>query len=138
MHGCNAQGVMGSGLADVVKRKYPAAFKAYRAQYLAKGLRVGDIVPVVISRDSAGAALIVVNAITQKFYGRDPNVVYVDYDGLESCFVKVRALAEEHKLTDIHFPLIGCGLANGKWPAVSARIVRALGDGVTKHLWVKD
>lgn len=29
MHGCNCQGVMGSGVALAVKRKYPLAFDRY-------------------------------------------------------------------------------------------------------------
>ncbi|ESQ88967.1 hypothetical protein ABAC460_14395 [Asticcacaulis sp. AC460] len=29
-HGCNAQGVMGSGIAVPIRNRYPMVFKAYR------------------------------------------------------------------------------------------------------------
>jgi len=133
VHGCNAKGVMGSGVALAVRRKYPQAYAAYRKTYLEAGLRIGQIIPVVLTRDSKGPTLILVNAITQEFYGTDRR--YVDYDGLARCFEQVAELARAHALRDVHFPLIGCGLAGGDWREVAPRIETAL-EGLNAHLWV--
>lgn len=136
VHGCNAQGVMRSGIARSIRESYPRAYQDYRAVYDECGLRVGQVIFSVVERDSAGAPLkIIANAITQEFHGRDPSVVYVDYEGLARCFMVVRMKAQETGLA-VHFPLIGCGLGNGKWPEVSSRIEKTLGDQVEKHLWV--
>ena len=122
VHGCNAQGVMGSGIARSVKDRYPKAFFSYRRQYENSGeLKVGDIIPVEVSEDKW-----IVNAITQRFYGRDGRR-YVDYDGVRSCFLKVAALAKENNLP-VFYPLIGCDLGGGDWEVVSKIISEELKD----------
>lgn len=136
VHGCNAQGVMRSGIANSIRETFPQAYQDYRGIYEERGLRVGQVIFSVVGRDEAGApSKIIAHAITQEFYGRDPNVVYVDYEGLGRCFMVVRMKALETGLA-VHFPLIGCGLANGKWPEVTSRIEPALGEQVEQHLWV--
>lgn len=133
VHGCNARGVMGAGVAAAVRKRYPAAWEAYRNAWQARGLSVGEIVAVRVSAPDAPAKFIV-NAVTQRDYGSDKHRVYVDYDAVEAAFQAVRDLALEHALA-VHFPLIGCGLANGQWALVAERIERALGPDVSAHLW---
>ena len=46
-HGCNAQGVMGSGVAKVIREKWPLAFQVYWEDYIeasnsGSGLGGGD------------------------------------------------------------------------------------------------
>jgi O-acetyl-ADP-ribose deacetylase (regulator of RNase III) len=127
VHGCNAQGAMGAGVARLVRDQFPLAYQVYRNQFESQGLEVGEIIPATVAPD-----LIIVNAITQKFTGTDR--VQVDYLGLSACFDKVALLARESSL-EVHFPLIGCGLAGGSWDEVAPRIERALGD-IQGHLWV--
>lgn len=43
MHGCNCQGVMGSGIAKQIKLLFPEAYEHYRKIYLKNGLGLGDI-----------------------------------------------------------------------------------------------
>lgn len=135
VHGCNARGVMGAGVAAAVRKRFPAAYDAYLGRHRTVGLRPGDVIAVTVREDAAGAQLIVANAVTQDDFGRDPQRVYVDYDALERAFVLVRGLALHHGLP-VHFPLIGCGLANGRWEEVACCIERALGPEVDKHLWM--
>jgi O-acetyl-ADP-ribose deacetylase (regulator of RNase III) len=150
VHGCNCQGVMGSGIAKSIRDAWPAVYDAYRRHYLRVGLHLGDVVAVahpiwhqtkVVARhlhdttEQLPERLILVNALTQDEYGRDPNRVYVDYDGLAAAFARIRVLARDTGLP-VHFPLIGCGLANGEWEQVSARIDQMLGQEVKKTLWV--
>lgn len=134
VHGCNARGVMGAGVAAAIRRQFPTAYAAYRERYRTAGLRPGDVIAVTVRENAEGAQLIIANAVTQEDFGRDAQRVYVDYDGLERAFVLVRGLALHHGLP-VHFPLIGCGLANGRWEEVASRIERALGPEVDKHLW---
>lgn len=136
VHGCNARGVMGAGVAAAVRKRFPAAYEAYLERHRSiTGLRLGDVITVVVRENGEGPQLIIANAVTQDDFGRDPQRVYVDYDALERAFWRVRELALYHELP-VHFPLIGCGLANGRWEEVARRIHLALGPQVEKHLWV--
>ena len=149
VHGCNCHGVMGGGIAKSIKAEWPGVFKAYRAYYEAYGLRLGEIIPVaspalarknprLIARQWVANELpedvIVVNAMTQYDYGRDPDIVYVDYDAVLATFARSRILAKATGLP-VHFPLIGCGLANGKWDRVGPLIEAGLGNEVQATLW---
>ena len=111
LHGCNAQGVMGSGVALSIKHKYPTAFELYKTFERLQGLKTGMIIPVKVS-----STLHVVSLITQTYYGRDPTIRYVSYTAIRVCFEKLHKLF----LTEIpfHFPKIGAGLANGDWQVI--------------------
>lgn len=65
-HGCNAQGVMGSGVAKIVKALYPEAFSEYRAVNIKSGLVLGEIITVPCKNKDK----IIINAITQKILRR--------------------------------------------------------------------
>ncbi len=151
VHGCNCHGVMGSGVAGALRAKWSDAFAAYRKRYDQSGLQLGDVVFVANPAWSVTPAarhlhafsaqlprdVIVANAMTQFDFGREPGKVYVDYDAISAAFVRIRMLARDTGL-DVHFPLIGCGLAQGKWEDVAPRIERALGPAIGKTLWMKD
>jgi len=123
LHGCNAQGVMGSGVAAQIKKLYPEAYEAYRLKHSLEGLILGD---VVFSHDYTTNTS-VMNAITQQYYGRDKKTVYVDYKVIEEC---IKLVDEECRISqwlyedtiEVVMPKIGCGLANGDWNVVSAII----------------
>lgn len=147
--GCNCQGEMTGGFGKFVHNRWPAVRAAYQDVHAHHGLRLGDIVAVAGQAwDEASALarhvqtfssmlhdeLVVVSAMTEYECGTDPDKVYVDYDALEAAFGRVRLIARDTGLP-VHFPLIGCGLARGKWDEVAPRIERALGDGVDKTLW---
>lgn len=115
IHGCNAQGVMGSGVARQIREKFPTAFREYREIYEREGLQLGSIHIVDCGEK------IVVNAITQERYGRSPNTVYVSYDAIRSCIRKLNEAIRDQVLseTDVAMPLIGAGLGGGKWSVIS-------------------
>ena len=136
VHGCNAQGVMGSGVAAAVRETYPGAYEAYRELYQkAKNAGFKDIPLGRIAwfRVSEAPKLAIANAITQQYYGRDPNVRYVDYGAIEESFGRIAKVAREHNLA-VHYPLIGAGLANGDWSILADIIDRQL-EGVAHTLW---
>ena len=137
VHGCNAQGVMGSGVAAAVRETYPGAYEAYRRAYekrmreTGKTLELGRVVWFTVSKDEPKLA--VANAITQEFYGRDPNRVYVSYDAIRTAFHRIGEVAREHQLP-VHYPLIGAGLANGDWTTIADIIDQEL-EGVEHTVW---
>lgn len=132
-HGCNAKGVMGSGIALAIKERYPEAFWLYRNRYEESGLITGQVIPA-LCKDNR----VVFNCITQATYGRDPNVRYVDYDGVMKCVQEINRLVVEFdepgSLGDfftvaydreVGFPMIGAGLGNGDWHIIEAIIEEA-------------
>lgn len=120
---------MGSGVAKEVRAHYPGAFETYRAEYEKSGLQVGKVVWFIASPEPK---LAIANAITQQFYGRDGRQ-YVDYAGLERCFMEVARVARLHGLP-VHYPRVGAQLGGGDWQVIQPLIERAL-DGIEHHLW---
>jgi O-acetyl-ADP-ribose deacetylase (regulator of RNase III) len=106
MHGCNAQGVMGSGVAAIVKQRYFEAFKVYAQQH--PHYILGEVIPAKVTDD-----LVIINAITQENFGT--HQVQVDYHAVEQACRGAKHLANfgmvESK--EVHFPFIGAGLAGG-------------------------
>lgn len=118
LHGCNAQGVMGSGVAKLIRDQYPQAFNEYARRHLAAPLSVGEAIWVNTSPHA------IINGITQEFYGRNPNVVYVSYEGLRAVIKIIEAVAADGstiygEIDAVAMPLIGAGLANGRWSVIS-------------------
>jgi len=117
IHGCNAQGVMGSGVAKAIRAKYPTAYSDYNDAYNNKGLELGEI---VFSAQNNGK--IICNAITQKNFGRRDDTVYVSYWAIAEVFRKINSW----NVKEIALPMIGAGLANGDWNVISAIIENTL------------
>lgn len=117
LHGCNAQGVMGSGVAKAIRSKYPQAYEDYRSMYDSVGLDLGNI--AVSVQDDCKT---IYNAITQKYYGRDSSKVYVSYWAIAEVFRHI----DSFKINEIAMPMIGAGLANGDWNVISAIIENTL------------
>ena len=117
VHGCNAKGAMGSGVAKAIRKKWPGAYDAYRARFKDKGLNLGD----VIFADVAGGTIIA-NAITQETHGRSQKRRYVSYDAVSDCMMQIRDKAEKLGVSAVAMPRIGAGLANGNWDII-CRIV---------------
>ena len=106
MHGCNAQGAMGAGVAAIIRNKYPLAYEKYAEQN--PNYILGEVIPVIVEEN-----LVIVNAITQEYFGTDR--VRADYDAIEQACKGAVHLATSGLIesTDIHLPLIGGGLAGG-------------------------
>lgn len=119
IHGCNSKGVMGSGVAKVLREKYPQAYQDYNDVYNSYGLELGAI---IVSVQDDGK--IIHNAITQKDYGRRDDRVYVSYWAIAEVFRKIN----QWGIKEIAMPKIGAGLANGDWNVISAIIENTLID----------
>ena len=115
IHGCNSHGVMGSGVARLIRDQFPVAYHVYRNSYLQDGLSLGTIVWA----ETCGK--IIGNAITQRNYGRVQDI-YVDYDAVRSAMKNVNAYCVEHGIARVAMPKIGAGLGGGDW-IVIAKII---------------
>lgn len=122
-HGCNAQGVMGRGVAKVIKSKYPKAFLKYRTAHEKYGLKLGEVISVIES------GKLILNCITQEYYGKLSSV-YVDYPAIRLCMrevnIKVAYFYQIESTSpntidwmSVAFPKIGSGLGGGDWSVIS-------------------
>lgn len=129
IHGCNAQGVMGSGVAAIVKKQYPHAYLAYKQAHRRYGLKVGQVIvsPQVLDGP------IICNAVTQEFYGRDGKQ-YASYDGI---VIAMQSVAKQFKEKEIHLPMIGGGLGGLDVKRLAA-IYQAVFHDNNATLWVVD
>lgn len=127
-HGCNAQGKMKSGVAKVIREAFPEAYSAYTVHIeLNKRTRVdvlGTIAWAVHNYNIPGCEKVIANMITQRYYGRDPDVTYVDYDAIRSCMKRMNKKAKEFTTAPhrVAMPMIGAGLGNGDWDQIEAII----------------
>jgi O-acetyl-ADP-ribose deacetylase (regulator of RNase III) len=117
VHGCNAQKVMGSGVAKTIKGLYPEVYKAY----LEMDMSLGNVSYVKYPN-----GLIMANAITQKRYGNDGRI-YVDYSAVLVAMEHVALEAESWQLP-IKMPFIGAGLGGGDKETLKSIFEDAFGD----------
>ncbi|MFM7008273.1 MAG: macro domain-containing protein [Betaproteobacteria bacterium] len=131
VHGCNTHGVMGSGVAKIVKDKYPEVFEKY-AQVCKpwknnRAILLGTNVYARTQNDQR----VIVNAITQLDMGPPPTR-WVSYDAVDDCMAALANDLEasfEHGLgAAIAMPMIGAGLGGGDWKVIEAIIERRLKD----------
>lgn len=137
VHGCNAQGVMGAGLALDIRNRWPDAYSCYRAVCLAEGAGrsslLGKVIPIEVK-----PGLFVLNAITQQNFGRGP-IKYVSYRAVSDVFDQVIDMASALH-AHVHYPLIGAGLAGGDWSVISSIIDEKFdaAPNVNRTLWIYD
>ena len=134
VQGCNAQGVMGSGVAKQLRAKYPDIFMDYLSglqEY--KEESISPLGAVFLSEITSN--LVIANAITQEFYGRDGQQ-YVSYQALEHAFKCVAGRASDMDLP-VHLPyLIGAGLGGGDEKIILEIINKTLyNTDCTLHYW---
>lgn len=133
VHGCNAQGVMGSGVARAIRDKYPACYEMYLKEYNDVGLTLGDALPWSETDD-----FVIWNAITQEGFGNPGR--NCSYDAIESCFglinrcVAMDQAGEKRAPGEIHIPMIGAGLGGGNWEIIREIIEQTVTFPTT--LWV--
>ena len=132
VHGCNCMGSMGKGIAKTIKNAFPLA-----AKIDLKGAAPGTINAVLLP-----GGLFVINAYTQIYYGKagvkykvmSPVNNYKEkmadteanrYRFILSCMKEINRHFQSKK---IGLPLIGCGLAGGRWDVVRQIICEELKD----------
>jgi O-acetyl-ADP-ribose deacetylase (regulator of RNase III) len=137
VHGCNAQGVMGSGVALAVKNTYPGAYKSYIQHHQTHGLVLGIAYPYIVDDN-----LVIWNAITQDGFGG--GIRNTSYDAIQTCFQEVNWHLSEGgrdnkpftQPAEIHIPLIGAARGGGNWEIIREIIEQTMDYPVT--LWLPD
>jgi O-acetyl-ADP-ribose deacetylase (regulator of RNase III) len=109
-HGCNAQGVMGSGVAKAIREKWPEAYEFYKNTHDEVGLRLGK----TISVPTEDGTKLIHNCITQKYYGK-LDKRYVNYAALARCLLTIakKSITLPERYQKLAIPEIGCGLGGG-------------------------
>jgi O-acetyl-ADP-ribose deacetylase (regulator of RNase III) len=141
IHGVNAQGVMGSGVAAGVRARFPEAYRVYREAYLATGQFQSIDGGAHVDKNVIGSSnskchlelgtitfakvlpeLWIVNGVTQDFYGRN-GACFTDYAAVKAVFEKTVELLETldpNGAADLPllFPKIGAGRGGGDWNVI--------------------
>ena len=146
IHGCNAQGVMGAGLARAIRDRLPFAYHAYRTAHQKYGLQLGQVIWAINVRPGERPR-IVGNAITQEFYGNEPGHKYVDDDAIRIAMQTIDHFVrtaywnlDVNGLTPIDavaMPLLGAGLGGGDWSVIS-RIIEQHSRHFTPVVYTRD
>lgn len=116
VHGCNAQGKMNAGVAKSIRQKYPYVYTNYLSDLHILNPLVGSSSIYRYSED-----LVIVSAITQKYYGSDRNTRYVSYDAIDKIFEDLFAWVDRRYA--VSMPKIGAGLGGGDWDIISEIIL---------------
>lgn len=108
LHGCNAKGKMGKGVALEIRHRYPQAYTSYLERHMKYGLILGEYYPVDCGEK------IIINAITQSDYAKayGDSKRYVSYDAIAEIF---ESLNNKYKGSIIAMPRIGSQLGGGNW-----------------------
>lgn len=114
-HQCNCQGVMGSGIAKEVKRRYPHVFQSYRKDYEDGKLELG-----YVNFKTSVPNQVIANMCSQDGFGYDKKQ-YTDYDALQECLNHVLMFAFNgwDRKPTIAFPYkMACCRGGGDWDIV--------------------
>ena len=137
VHGCNTEGVMGSGIARGVKTRYPNVYDVYKQAQRENGLKLGSC-SIGVARDN----LYIVNAITQTLNNAHVERLYpVSYDAIARCFNIVNtAMNQIDPEFDMNlcFPKIGAVRGGGNWNVIQEIIKSEVSPQRKKILYVID
>ena len=119
MHGCNIQGVMGSGVAAQIRRKYPKAYEEYVRDI--QSWKDSGFSPLGRSSQRWCSGKLIVNLYTQEFYGKDGRV-YASCDNIQN---SIQHFFSSNDLSgqQIAMPQIGCGLGGLHWSQVKPILI---------------
>ena len=117
-HGVNCQGVMGSGIAKIIRKKWPEVYDSY-IRFCQKISHPSDRLGLIDFTKCKGGP-VVVNCFTQEYFGTDGGK-YMSYDAVDSCMMRMAYHIENGiygKVPYVAMPKIGAGLGGGHWPII--------------------
>lgn len=122
-HCCNCWNTMGSGIAPKIKAKWPEVYAADCATARGNPKKLGSFSKAVVK----DGTLTVYNLYGQYGYSkRELGIRDLNYNAIFNALDAMAddVIAEGGKTVGL--PLIGCGLAGGKWSVVEAMIEETL------------
>lgn len=119
-HGCNALGVMGSGIAAVIRNMYPGLFEKYVEELNHLRLMGRDPLGTFSTYYDPyhGKPFCIINAITQLTVRSEEVPRPVNYWGIAQAFISIREFLNEKEIDEIAIPKIGAGLGGGDWEII--------------------
>lgn len=124
-HQTNTHGIMGSGVAAEVKKRYPKVFNSYREDFENGLLKLG-----YVNFTTAKQNQVIANMCGQDKFGYDGKQ-YTNYNALQKCLNRVLAFAiNEYDIKPtIAFPyLMSCYRGGGDWNIVYKMIENTFKD----------
>lgn len=112
-HGCNCQGVMGSGVAKFLKDKYPVIFPKYQKICQKAADKQEDNLLGSVDFVNVAVELFVANCFTQHLYGYDKGK-YARPEAIRDSLQVVYAIALLFGLP-VYIPKIGAGRGGLSW-----------------------
>lgn len=133
-HGVNVYGVMGAGVAAVIRRKFPSVYAEYAAACAKGTLTVGNILPVRVEAQPDYVGAWVYNCASQDRPGP-----YANREWLVSSLSHTFIHAKLNGVKTLALPLIGGGIG-GLDPQQCQREIETtantLGVGIDTTLWL--
>jgi O-acetyl-ADP-ribose deacetylase (regulator of RNase III) len=134
----NAQGVMGSGIAKVIREKWPVVWDEYNLWIKpAVQIRHGEPALGKVLLTQVEPTLVLANVVGQQFYRRqgDPEGRrYTSYDALDRAFTSLADTLQGLQVS-LHFPLLGSDRGGAHWPIVRAIMEHRL-SAFDLNLWL--
>lgn len=121
-HQANCFCTMRSGIAPLIANKWPEVREVDRETGFGEFQKMGYF-SVAATPDGH-----VFNIYGQYHWDRGHNQYGTSYSHLGLGLARVRDYLDDHKISSIGLPLIGCGLAGGDWGLVSGLIEEAFKD----------
>ncbi len=118
IHGCNCYGVMGAGVARIVRKFYPLAFVEDKKTGKGDSSKLGRYTHSKQKHHYYPEQdIIVINAYTQYGYSWNSyNSQVVDYHAIRTVMTSIE---KDFPEKSISMPRIGAGLAGGNWKIIS-------------------
>lgn len=134
LHGVNCQGVMGSGVALAIRKKWPEVYDHYSSLVTRHGRGEGLLGTIQIVKTS-DPDVRVVNCFTQDKFGKDGRV-YASYQAILRCVKSFSRNIDPSFSSVVNFPKIGCGLGGLNWNVVETIFDLRIPDTFEKNLYV--
>lgn len=126
-HQVNCQGRMGSGVAKIIRSRFPEAFGEYK-DVCSKGQARLGLTQYVSSKSK-----VIINMFAQERYGYDGKR-YTSYKAFEMCLEDIHRSVPIGSVIAMPYK-IGCGLGGGNWDTIYEMIGYELGRDYTVELW---
>ena len=112
-HGCNCHGVMGAGVAAIVRSRYPYAYNAYVSECDYGGFYPGVAQPVDCRKTVDEDSFWVYNLATQNAPGRN-----AQYWMVEQAFRNMKNHMDFVGNQRVAMPMIGAGIGGLEWKRI--------------------